>query len=264
MDNTECLQKVRRLGRVWFYFCTGCLLVWPVLFTGEDGSYVFSAMRSGTVLVCVLAGLAAAVTLHRFSGGRRDDREHPITNSGGYTLFYSISPLVGGVAGGLVAAGGSEPQYYAGWIAAGSYLAGVLVWLLATPLLYAAEMLLPSSRRHRAARLACARTMRRQAHSAKERALAELEATELKKLETWNHLLQPRARELAGLAITGPTALERNRGKIVDIGIEAWQIGGVSCMRHLHAMAAEVSKKESGDTKSIDLIVPCWDGIGNW
>jgi len=91
-----------------------------------------------------------------------------------------------------------------------------------------------------------------------------MKTTELEKLATWNQLLQPRARELAGLAITGPTALERNRGKIVDIGIEAWQMGGASCMRHLHAMAVEVSRKESGDTKSIDLIVPCWDGIGNW
>jgi len=263
MDNTEYLQKVRRLGRVWFYLCTGCLLVWPVLFAGEDGSYVFSAMHSGTILLCVLTGLAAAAALHRFGGACTDDPEHPITNSGGYNLFYSISTLVGGMAGGLGAANGSEP-HFVGWIVAGSFLAGVLVWLLATPLLYAAEMLLPSSRRHRAARLACARTARGQAHSAKARALAELETTELEKLATWNQLLQPRARELAGLAITGPTALERNRGKIVDIGIEAWQMGGASCMRHLHAMAVEVSRKESGDTKSIDLIVPCWDGIGNW
>ncbi len=122
----------------------------------------------------------------------------------------------------------------------------------------------PSSRQHRAIRLAHVKEMRRKESLAKKHALAEAEASEVKKLKIWDNILEPKAKELAALSITSPAALEQSRGRIVDIGIAAWQLGGLGCMRHLHSMAVQTSRQDSRDTRSMDFVSACWDGIGNW
>lgn len=122
----------------------------------------------------------------------------------------------------------------------------------------------PFSRQHRAIRLAHVKEMRRKESLAKKRALAEAEASEVKKLRIWGSVLEPKVKELAALSITSPAALEQSRGRIVDIGIAAWQLGGLGCMRHLHSMAVQTSGQDSRDTRSMDFVSACWDGIGNW
>jgi len=94
--------------------------------------------------------------------------------------------------------------------------------------------------------------------------LAEVELHESNRLQIWNDELEPKARELASLLITGPASLEEHRGRIVDIGIEAWRLGGAGCMRHLYSMAIDASRDEGGDVRSMDFIGPCWEGIGTW
>jgi len=106
--------------------------------------------------------------------------------------------------------------------------------------------------------------MRRNESLAKKHALAEAEATEARKLKIWDKVLEPKAKELAALSITSPAELEQSRGRIVDIGIAAWQLGGLGCMRHLHSMAVRASRQGSRDTTSMDYVSACWDGIGNW
>ena len=106
--------------------------------------------------------------------------------------------------------------------------------------------------------------MRQKESLAKKHALAEAEASEAKKLKIWDKVLEPKAKELAALSITSPAALEQSRGRIVDIGIAAWQLGGLGCMRHLHSMAVKAAMQDSQDTKSLVFVSACWDGIGNW
>ncbi len=106
--------------------------------------------------------------------------------------------------------------------------------------------------------------MRQEESLAKKHALAEAEASEARKLKIWDKVLEPKAKELAALSITSPAELEQNRGRIVDIGIAAWQLGGLGCMRHLHSMAVRTSRQDSRDTTSMDYVSACWDGIGNW
>jgi len=264
MDNAKSVRVVRRFGRIWFYVCGGYIIACTLVPVGKGGCLGLSVLGRWPAWIVLSMFFLLTAVFGRFGPYRKNEREHPVTRTGGYVFLYNASSFVGALAGGLAATGAANPLHYPLFVAAGSFLVNVLVWVILGPLVSAAETLLPSSRRHRAARLACARTMRRESHLAKERALAEVEATELKKLQRWSEALRPCARELASMAITGPTALEENRGRIIDIGIEAWQLGGVGCMRHLHAMAVDASKEEPRDTKSIEFIAPCWDGIGTW
>ncbi len=254
------LYLIHRIGRAWFYLCTGYSFV--VLLAGKGNGIVLYALKHGAVWMFLIVSVVAATVFRRL-GKRANKHEHPITTNRVYNSSGGMSSLFGGLIG-LASAGVYNSGYPVLWIAAGSFIGGALTQLLIHPLLYAAERLLPSSRRHRAARLALVKTYRREAVLAKQRALAELEANEAKKLEMWNDVLTPKARELASLLITGPASLEANRGKIVDMGIEAWQIGGAGCMRHLHSMAVDVCKQEHGDANTAEFIAPCWEGIGQW
>ena len=106
--------------------------------------------------------------------------------------------------------------------------------------------------------------MRQKESLAKKHALAEAEASHAKKRKIWDKVLAPKAKELAALSITSPSVLEQSRGRIVDIGVAAWQLGGLGCMRHLHSMAVQTAMQDSRDTTSMDFVSACWDGIGNW
>ena len=92
---------------------------------------------------------------------------------------------------------------------------------------------------------------------AKKHALAEAEASQAKKLKIWDKALATKAKELAALSITSLAVLEQNRGRIVDVGVAAWQLGGLGCMRHLHSMAVQAAMQDSRDTRSMEFVSAC-------
>lgn len=253
---------IGRAGWVWFGLCAIYMVARTIW--GDVAWGVLSAFRQGAAWVLLLVCSLFAAVFHRLGKRQETACEHPVTRSGQYAWFCRISPFLGGTGGALAGLLGPKAADWPAWAAGGTVLVVGLSRLVATPLLYAAEMLLPASRRHLKARIAAAKAQRREAQLAKERILAEIEADAQRTVEEWNAILRPRASELARMTITGPAALEAYRGRIVDIGIEAWQLGRVACMRHLHTMAIEAAKEEASDPRSIEFIAPCWEGIGHW
>ena len=72
-------------------------------------------------------------------------------------------------------------------------------------------------------------------------------------------ILEPYAERLAGI-LAGGNNFESERAA-VDIGLAAWQLGGLTCMNRLHRMALRNSQEGNG---FMDYISYWWDGIGTW
>lgn len=94
--------------------------------------------------------------------------------------------------------------------------------------------------------------------------LAEILAREEENQRKWQQVLQPYAEKLAGLLTADRNDFERAEGEAIDIGVKAWQTGGLSCMRQLHQMAMDLCKKKYKDLMIIDFVSAWWDGIGSW
>jgi hypothetical protein len=249
---------------IWFFLCTGYIFAWIILRANRGWIVAISLSGYSTAFVVFLICFFLFAVYHRLGKAQIHKLEHPLTSTGCYGLCYNISSFIGALAGVLAAISTAGTSNYPLLIAAGSFLVTFVVWLILDPLLAAAEMLLPQSRQNRAIRLAKVKEMRQNESLAKKHALEEAETSETEKLKKWDKVLEPNVKELAALSITSPAALEQSRGRIVDIGIGAWQMGGLGCMRHLHSMAVQTSRQDSRGTTSMDLVSACWDGIGNW
>ena len=125
-------------------------------------------------------------------------------------------------------------------------------------------LLPPASRKHRVERLAQAKAQRAKRQKDRERLLAGVLASEEQNRRRWQQLLQPQAEKLAGLLATERIDFKQAELEAVDIGANAWQMGGLSCMRQLRDMAMDLCKKKYQDSMVIDYVSTWWDGIGNW
>ena len=76
--------------------------------------------------------------------------------------------------------------------------------------------------------------------------------------------MKSQAETLADLLTSDTIEFEDAERKAADIGANAWQIGGISCMRQLQEMAIEICNREKRSTTVADYISVWWDGIGNW
>ncbi|MCK5172158.1 MAG: hypothetical protein KAR47_02135, partial [Planctomycetes bacterium] len=52
--------------------------------------------------------------------------------------------------------------------------------------------------------------------------------------------------------------------RAIDIGLNAWRMGGINCMKQLHEMAIETGKTRTPNAHVEDFISMWWDGIGTW
>jgi len=139
-----------------------------------------------------------------------------------------------------------------------------LVWVIVDPVTGLLEILLPTSRKHRIERLAQAKAERAKRQNDRERLLAEVLAKEELSRRRWQETLKPQAEKLAGLLATNRTDLKEAEREVVDMGVKAWQMGGLSCMRQLHEMVLDLCKKKYKDLIVVDYVSTWWDGIGSW
>jgi len=156
-------------------------------------------------------------------------------------------------------------QFAAG-IALGTFGTTFLVWVIVDPVAGLLEtLLLPASRKHRAKRLDQAEAEREKKQKDRERLLAEVLMKEELNRHCWQEALSPQAEKLAGLLTDNGTDFKRAEREAVDIGLKAWQMGGLGCMRELHNMTiAMLKQKNQNDKYIIDYISFWWDGIGSW
>jgi len=108
-----------------------------------------------------------------------------------------------------------------------------------------------------------AEAQRRARQEKREQLLAEAFAREKREQQQWQNQLRPQAERLAALLTCAASDLARAEQEAVDLGAEAWRMGGLDCMRQLHDMTIAVSR-ERGQERTDDYVASWWDGIGDW
>ncbi len=264
MKQRDELRLVHIASTVWFILCVGYVLTLALRQVGVNWWVVFSLSGHGALILLVLVSLYLFAIFRGISSSQNVHVEHPLTSTPYYAVFYVAAPLLGTLAGCLGMIGETTVSQFLLGIALGTLGVTFLVWVIVDPAIGLLELLLPASRKHRVQRLAEARALREQKQRDRENLLAEVLAKEDSARRSWHDTLQPQAETLARLLTVEPTDLERAEQEAVGIGVNAWQTGGVTCMRELRNMAITICEQNDHNRTPVDHITFWWDGIGNW
>jgi len=266
MLSRKTLRSVHLFGTVWFMLCVGYVLVLSLRQVGVRWWVLFSLSGHGVLIVFMLISLYLFAVFRGASGSHVHRVEHPLTSTDYYTLFYVMTPFLGGLTGCFAVIGISTVvQRFLLSIAMGTLGATFTVWVIVDPLAGILEALLsPTARRHRSQRLAEIKARREREQEERERLLTNILEEEESRREQWAALLGPHAERLARrLTADNPDSEDAER-VAVDVGANAWQIGGLGCMRQLQEMTIGLCRERGGDNSISAHISVWWDGIGNW
>jgi hypothetical protein len=264
MSRRKVLKLVHLAGTVWFILCVGYILVLALRQAGVNWWIIFSLSGYSTLLIFLLVSLYLFAIFRGVGRGSKIEVEHSLTSTNYYMVLYVTAPFLGGLAGTLGMIGGNRISHFLLGIALGTLGTTFLVWVIVDPVTGLVEMLLPASRKHRLERLTQVRASRQKRQEEQKRLLAEILAQEEQERRKWQQVLQPYAEKLARLLAECEIGDKQAETEAVDIGANAWQMGGLNCMRQLHSMAMELYRNKSQDSMIIDYIPTWWDGIGSW
>jgi len=266
MFRRKILRSIHLAATVWFVVCVGYIFVLGLHGAGVRWWVVFSLSGHGALVIFLLVSLYLFAVYRGVSSSQQVQIEHPLTSTPYYNMFYCLAPFLGSLAGCLGMIGiNTTVSHFLSIVALGTLATTFLVWVIVDPVVGLMEMLLPpTSRRHRAERLAAARVQRQERQREREHLLAEVLAKEESDVRRWQDVLKPQAEKLARLLTIEKIDFQNARRQAADIGVTAWQTGGLVCMRALHDMAIALTRQNSPDRTVVDYITVWWDGIGSW
>jgi hypothetical protein len=264
MSRQKAFRLLHLLSTGGFLLCAAYLLIISLLQAGRGWLFIISVSGYSAVLSLLLVSVYLFALFRGATRNRKTEIEHPLTSSQYYSVFYDSAPFVGMAAGLISAVGAGRLSTYAFGAAMGCFATTFLVWIVFDPLTGLLETLLPGSRKLRRERLALTRMARKEAASAKLRTLAEVNAAADLELKRWRQALSKPAETLAALVADDEQDNARKEEIVVDMGVKAWRMGGLACMRLLHSMAAEICGSKHSSPACADSISLWWDGIGSW
>ena len=256
-------RMIHFISTAWFVLSGVFLMVIGLVRSGKSWWVIVSLSGYSVFIVFLLISLYLFAIFRGLARSEKTTAEHPLISSAFYSFFYDISPFLGALAGSLAAIGSRQISHYFLLIGAGSLWTTFVVWIIIDPLAGLFEMALPSSRRHRRERLLEVRRMRENERLAKERLFLEVEAQEQAERKLWTRALEPFALQLVNLATVGDDGVQ-SETEVVDIGMKAWQLGGIACMCQLYSMAVKHCEQRYQRVNMIDYISIWWNGIGHW
>jgi len=264
MSQRNALKLVHFASTMWFAVSAACLLIFALLKAGKNWWVIVSLSGYSTPILFVLLSLYSFAIFRGVARSQKTKAEHPLTASIYYIVFYDVSPFLGALVGVFGTIRDYNVTQYLLVTAISSLWVTFLVWIIVDPLAGLIEMLLPSSRQHRRNRMEQARIARKKEQLERGRLLAEIKASEEMDRAYWGKALLPYAEKIAELIAGGEIAGESVETEIVDIGVYAWQMGELGCMRQLHSMAMEIYKRKCEKEIVVDYVSIWWDGIGSW
>jgi len=265
MTKRRMLKSIHLAGTVWFVLCVGYILVFALRQAGVHWWVIFSLSGYSALIVFLLISIYLFAIFRGVSPGQNIEIEHPLTSTHYYTLFYITTPFLGGLAGCLGMIGASAIKEFLLGVALGTFVTTFLVWVIVDPVTALLEMLLPpASRKHRAERLAEAKAEREQRQKEREGKLAEALAKYESDRLRWQEAFKAEAEKLAGLLTTSRSDFVQAELEAVEIGVKAWQVGGLECMRQVRDMAIDLYSRKDQNKAIVDYISSWWDGIGRW
>jgi hypothetical protein len=250
---------------VWFILCVGYVLVLALRQAGFHWWVIFSLSGHSALIILLMVSLYLFAIFRGVSRSQKIEVEHPLTSTKSYVAFYVTAPFWGGVAGCIGMLGVDTVVQFLTGVVLGTLATTFLAWVVVDPVTSLLETVLaPESRAHRAQRLAQAKAERQRRQKERERLLAQIVAEEQSAKQRWQEVLKPQAEKLAALLTVEATEFKKAEREAVGIGLEAWQLGGLNCMRELSAMAAAISGQHNREEPVSEYISVWWDGIGTW
>ncbi len=257
------LRRIHFISTVWFFCAVAYFFLFSLRQAGKSWWVIISLSGYSTPLAFLFVSLYLFAIYRGIARSQKIEIEHPISTSFYYMVFYVISPLLGGFAGAVSGMQNTRLLNYFLVVAVGTFWVTFIVWIIIDPAAGLLEMLLPVSGRHRKRRLMEADARRKQEEITKQRILADVEKTEKSEQAYWEKVLKSYAKELGQLLAGAGDNLNSIENQVVNIGLDAWRIGGLNCMRKLQSMAADTCEKHTALMHK-DYIAIWWDGIGTW
>ncbi len=257
----KTLRLVHLIGTIWFVLCVGFVLIASLRQAGFGWGLIFSLTPQTIIIMLVLVSLYL-FAISRGTGRTEQIRvEHALTSTDYYAAFYVSAPFLGGIAGcvnGVLDAAGVASFIFG--VSLGTFGTTFVTWVVIDPLCSLLETFTPASRKNRMVRQAHQRAERAQKQYNREALLLALEKQEQENHSQWNTVLPPYADELAALLSVDEAGFEKAQRRAAELGLIAWQTGGLGCMRYLHEMTLTSVSKQN----VTDYIAWWWDGIGTW
>lgn len=264
MVQRRFLKLVHLLSTIWFGLSAAYVMVFALRQVGIEWWVIFSLSGPSAAVAFLLVSVYLFALFRGATRSQRTAPEHPLSRMGYYMFFYGISPFLGGLAGTFIMIGvNSTKEYFLG-VAMGTLGTTFLVWIVIDPAIGLVEMLLPASRRHCRKRLAEAKAEREKEQAERARMLADLEAEEKFRRSNQQKKLEPLTIKLVDILANSEVGNKKRESEGADIGVRAWQIGGLDGMQQLHKKALDIYMRKYGDLPVIDFISTWWDGIGSW
>jgi len=227
---------------------------WWVIFSISGPSLVLAFVMTSVYLYAIFKGASR----------RQEALEHPLTSSTQYLSFYDSAPFLGAFGGILGMAGVVNLNEYLLGISYAILSITFFVWMILDPTISFIEDLIPKNRKLRNARLQKKKAEKEQQQVAREALLESI----LAKIETnqqkWRDQLAEKPNKLIDIATQYEITDHTGACLAVDIGVEAWQIGGHNCMNYLIDLTKEECQKREISPLYTNHISYWWDGIGNW
>jgi signal transduction histidine kinase len=264
LSTRRLLKLIHLASMIWFMLCVGYIVVRALHQAGFNWWLIFSLSGHSVLVIFLLVSLYLFALFRGAGGMQHIALEHPLTSTHYYMGLYVAAPLLGGLAGILGMLGVNDLGRFLIGVALGTMGTIFVVWVVIDPMAGLIEMLLPTSRKHRAERLARVEAERRARHERRERVLAEAFAREAQERQRWQRRLQADAERLATLLTDEAPDFYKAEQEALDIGAKAWQLGGLMCMRQLRDMAMDICKSRSDPARAVDYVSYWWDGIGDW
>jgi len=264
MMTRQVLRLTHVASTIWFMACIGYILVLSLHQAGFRWWIIFSVSGHSALVVFLLVSVYLFALFRGVGVSQQNEREHPLTTTSYYMGFYVAAPLLGGLAGLLGMIGTPYLANFLLGVAMGTLGTTFFVWVVVDPIAGLVESFLPASRRHRLERLAQAEAQRRTRQEKREQLLAEAFAREEQERQRWQKHLRPSAERLAALLTTDSAETPGAEGEAVNIGANAWRLGGLSCMRQLRDMVVSLQKDSTDRTITSERLSNWWDGIGDW
>ena len=265
MAKRRSLKIIHFSSTALFVLSVGYLFVLALRQGGAQWWLIFSLSGISAVVAFILVSVYLFAMYRGVVRSQQPSVEHPLSSSAYYMIFYDIAPFLG-AAGGMIGMFGTVDwaEYFL-VVAYNTLFSTFFVWILLDPVIGLLEYILPASRFHRAERLSVAKAERAEKHRVQQQMLASLQAKAANEEAHWKKVLGPEAVRLVGLVSAYQSDHREAEAEAVDMGVRAWQTGGLNCMQQLYRMAAEACKPEcSTEQLEIDYISDWWDGIGGW
>jgi hypothetical protein len=257
-------KAIHAAATVWFFVTVAYLVVSALRAAGVGWLVIFSLSGQSAAVLFLFMTVYLFAIFRGASRARSQLSEHPLTGSKQYLEVYSLMPFFGGLVGLVSMLGVTSASEVVAGCALGTLLSTFVLWIVIDPLLGAAELLVPSCRAACNSRRAKEDAIRKEGQANHERFLKDLEEEDSLRRRQWQQEFAGEMETLAGLVRQAAEGGRVDLRKAIDVGLHAWQSGGVECMQFLRERANEAVRAGDARGPRYDFLAHWWHGVGGW